>query len=146
MTEPTRETPQNRPVRILIADDHALMREGVRTILSNNPEWEICGEAEDGQEAVEKFRSLKPDLIILDISMPTLTGIAAARQIREMAPATKIVMLTMHESATLSLAARQAGANEVVTKRLASSALKAAIVRVLDEAGSQSQNPANKAP
>jgi len=143
MTEPTEESARNRPVRILIADDHALMREGVRTILSNNPEWEICGEAEDGQEAVEKVRNLKPDLVILDISMPILSGIAAAHLIREMAPATKIIMLTMHESAHLNLVARQAGADEVVTKRLASSALKTAILAVLDGAGSQTQNPAD---
>jgi DNA-binding NarL/FixJ family response regulator len=112
------------PLQVLIADDHTLMREGVRTILSNNSEWEVCGEAADGQETVEKVRKLRPDLVIHDISMPMLSGIAAARQIRELAPETKIIILTMHENPQLASVARQAGADAVVTKRMATSASK----------------------
>src|ERR1700722_10260918 len=91
--------PPDRVLRILIADDHELMRAGVRTILSNNPLWNICGEAENGRQAVEKARELKPDLVIIDISTPVLNGIDAAREVRQLAPAIKIIILKIPESA-----------------------------------------------
>ena len=90
------------------------MRAGVRTILSTYPLWKICGEAENGREAVDKVRELTPDLVILDISMPVLNGIDAAREMRQIAPATKIIILTMHESPQLESAALQAGADAVL--------------------------------
>ena len=127
------------PIQILVADDHRLMRECVRTILSDNPDWEVCGEAKNGQETVEKVRKLKPDLVILDISMPILTGVAAAHQIRQIAPETKIIILTMHESHHLDLIARQAGADEVVTKRMAMSALKIGIDSLFDVSESETE-------
>lgn len=119
--------PPDCAFRILIADDHELMRAGVRTILSTYPLWKICGEAENGREAVDKVRELTPDLVILDISMPVLNGIDAAREMRQIAPATKIIILTMHESPQLESAALQAGADAVLTKRMAASSLAIAI-------------------
>ena len=115
--------PRDGPLRILIADDHELMRAGIRSMFSNNPQRNICGEAENGREAVDKVRELKPDLIILDISMPELNGIDAAREIRRIAPGTKIIILTMHEGLQLESAARQAGADAVLLKRMAANSL-----------------------
>jgi len=84
--------------RILIADDHEVVRRGIRALLENHPGWEVSGEAGDGREAVEQARELKPDLVLLDIGMPNLNGIEAARQILENCPATHILILTMHYS------------------------------------------------
>jgi len=119
-------------IRILIADDHALMRAGIRTILATNCRWQVCGEAEDGRNAVDKVQELKPDLVILDISMPRLNGILAAREIRSLAPPTKIIILTMHESPQLELTARQVGADAVITKRMAADSLVGAIESLFD--------------
>jgi DNA-binding NarL/FixJ family response regulator len=127
-------------LRILIADDHELMRAGIRSIFSNNPQRKICGEAENGREAVDKVLELKPDLIILDITMPELNGIDAAREIRRIAPGTKIIILTMHESPQLELAARQAGADVVLTKRMAANFLISAVHRLFEMSASARSN------
>ena len=86
------------PFRILIADDHEIVRRGVRAVLEQHPGWEVCGEAENGREAVEFAKTLKPDLVLLDIGMPNLNGLGAARQILAHAPLTRILVLTMHDS------------------------------------------------
>jgi DNA-binding NarL/FixJ family response regulator len=123
---------RDRKVRILLVDDHELVRMGIRILLSHNPQWHICGEAANGIEAVEKVRELKPDLVILDISMPELNGIDAAREIRRIAPATKIIIQTTHEGSQVELAARQAGADTVITKRMAAKSLILAVDRLSD--------------
>jgi DNA-binding NarL/FixJ family response regulator len=87
--------------RILIADDHEVARRGVRAILESHPGWEVSGEANDGREAVERAKELKPNLVLLDIGMPNLNGMEAARQIRATCPATYILILTMHSSRQL---------------------------------------------
>jgi DNA-binding NarL/FixJ family response regulator len=87
-----------KPFRILIADDHELVRRGIRVLLEDHPGWEVSAEAGDGREAVEQSRELKPDLVLLDIGMPNLNGIDAARQILADRPATNILILTMHHS------------------------------------------------
>jgi two-component system, NarL family, sensor kinase len=92
--------PQRRRKRkqILIADDHEMLRRGVQTMLESETDWEVCGEAVDGKDAVDKVVALDPDLVILDINMPVLNGLAAARQILRERPQTKILVFTVHES------------------------------------------------
>jgi DNA-binding NarL/FixJ family response regulator len=85
-------------LRILIADDHEVARRGIRSLLEAHPGWEICGEAKDGREAVECANKLKPNLVLLDIGMPRLNGLDAARQILATCPETRILILTMHDS------------------------------------------------
>jgi DNA-binding NarL/FixJ family response regulator len=87
-----------KKLRILVADDHELVRRGIRGLLRARRGWKVISEAANGREAVEKAAMLKPDVAILDISMPDLDGLLAARQIREASPITKVVVLTMHES------------------------------------------------
>jgi len=123
----------NETVRILIADDHAAVRLGLRSELESSPKWEICGEAENGKEAIEKVLELKPDLVILDISMPIMSGIEASRQIRRLAPNIKILLCTMHNSTQLQLdlIARQAGADAVLNKSQSVASLKTIVDRLL---------------
>jgi len=84
--------------RILIADDHEVVRRGIRSLLDSHPGWEICGEARDGREAVDLSRELKPDLVLLDVGMPNLNGLDAARQILATQPLTRVLVLTIHDS------------------------------------------------
>ena len=84
-------------MRILIADDHAIVREGLRQLLNSQRDMEVAGEAQDGREALEKAKSLRPDVTILDIAMPSLSGLEAVRLIKEAVPHTQIVVLSMHE-------------------------------------------------
>ena len=85
-------------LRILIADDHEVVRRGLAALLQTHEGWEICGEAADGREAVEKAKQLKPDFIILDIGMPNLNGLAATRQLAQHDPSFKIIVLTITDS------------------------------------------------
>jgi len=87
-----------KPYRILIADDHEIVRRGLRVLLQNREGWEICGEASDGMDAVSKVLQLKPDLAILDIKMPRLNGLEATRQIMQNEPQTAVLVLTIDES------------------------------------------------
>jgi DNA-binding NarL/FixJ family response regulator len=113
-------------LRILVADDHELVRHGIRGILRARRGWRVIGEASNGQEAVEKTHKLKPDVAILDVSMPNLDGLQATRQIREASPNTKIVVLTMHESDQMVHRVLEAGALGYVLKSdLAANLVKA---------------------
>jgi DNA-binding NarL/FixJ family response regulator len=85
-------------LRILIADDHEVARKGIRSLLDDHEGWEVCGEARDGREAVEFAGRLKPDILLLDIGMPNLNGLDAARQILATAPEARILILTVHDS------------------------------------------------
>jgi PAS domain S-box-containing protein len=105
-----------QPVRILIADDHEVVRRGVRSLLKSRADWEVCGEAVDGRDAVQKAKELKPDVIVMDIGMPHLNGLEAARVIRKEVPHSEILILSQHEASEMRPAALQAGAREYITK------------------------------
>jgi two-component system, NarL family, response regulator NreC len=121
----------NERRRILIAEDHTIMREGLKALLNSDPEFEIIGEAEDGLEAVRSAQQLKPDLIIMDLSMPRMNGVGAIREIKRTAPETKIVVLTVHRNEEYILASFQAGANGYVLKYASHEELVSAIRTVL---------------
>ena len=104
------------PLRILVADDHQLFRNGVRALIQSHAGWEICGEASTGREAVIKAQELMPDIIILDISMPDLNGVDAARRIRTISKNTEILILSMHYSDQLIREIVDAGALGYVLK------------------------------
>jgi len=103
-------------IRLLVADDHEVIRRGVRSLLGTQPGWEVSGEAASGREAVEKAKQLKPDLVVLDITMPELDGLEATRQILEAVPKTKVLILTMHESEQVMSEVLKAGALGYVLK------------------------------
>jgi chemotaxis response regulator CheB len=104
------------PVRILIVDDHDVVREGVRSILKKRSDWEIIGEASNGQEAIAQTESLRPDVIILDITMPQMSGLDVARKITQTTPDSRVVMFTMHDSGTVEQAVKGSGAHGLVLK------------------------------
>jgi DNA-binding NarL/FixJ family response regulator len=103
-------------LRILIADDHEVVRRGLCTLLQSHEGWEICGEATDGRIAVEKARELKPDVVIADIGMPSLNGLAATRQIVQQDPHCKVIVLTITDSDQVIREALDAGARGFVLK------------------------------
>jgi DNA-binding NarL/FixJ family response regulator len=102
--------------RLLIVDDHAFIRRGVQAILQSFPEWELCGEAGDGDEAVRLAEQLKPEVILMDVTMPGLNGIEATRVIRKAQPKVKIVLLTLHESTEILRNGFRAGARGYLLK------------------------------
>ena len=104
------------PTRILIVDDHDVVREGVRAILRKRPDWEICGEAANGEDALVQTESLKPDVVILDITMPRMSGLDAARRIVHDSPGSRVLMFTIHGSETVEQAVRGSGAHGLVLK------------------------------
>src|ERR1700756_1920176 len=97
-------------LRILVADDHHAVRTGLRTLLETENGWEVCAEAANGREALEKVKEFAPDIAVLDISMPLLNGIEATRQIRRLSPKTEVLILTMHDSESLIQEVLEAGA------------------------------------
>jgi len=113
--------------RILIADDHEIVRRGIRSLIENHPGWEVCAEASDGREAVEKVRELRPDLALVDVSMPNLNGLDAARQIVDIAPQTRVLILTMHESEQIVREVLEVGARGFLLKTDAARDLVSAI-------------------
>lgn len=103
-------------LRILIADDHDVARRGIRAVLESHPGWQVCGEAKDGREAVELAATQKPDLVLLDIGMPNLNGLEAARQILATAPDVLILILTMHDTDQVVREVLRAGARGFLLK------------------------------
>jgi DNA-binding NarL/FixJ family response regulator len=104
------------PFRILIADDHSAVRSVLRALIESHADWQVCGEAVNGFEAVVKTEELKPDLLVLDMAMPIMDGIRAAREISKSSATLPILMHTMHSSPTLDLEAQKAGVSQVVNK------------------------------
>jgi DNA-binding NarL/FixJ family response regulator len=114
-------------LRILLADDHPLVREGISAVLKSHAGWEVCGEALDGRQAVQMTRDLKPDIVILDLAMPTLNGLDATRQILQENEDQKVLILTMSDSEQLVREVLAAGARGFVLKSDASKDLIAAV-------------------
>jgi DNA-binding NarL/FixJ family response regulator len=123
-------------VRILIADDSAMVRAGLKLMLQYHENWTVCGEAENGQDAVTKAAELKPDVILLDISMPAMDGLSAAEIIRRDAPDSEILIVTHFESLDLARYAAQTGVRAYISKSRIASDLEKAI-----EAASRHQSP-----
>ena len=107
-------------LRVVVADDHEVVRKGLRTILEEQPGWEVTGEASDGRDAVDKVKSLKPDVSVVDVGMPGLNGLEATRQMLKNDPQTRVLILTMHESDPLIREVLDAGARGYLLKSDAS--------------------------
>ena len=114
-------------VRILLADDHTLVRQGLRKVLEERPEWEVVAEASDGREAVRLAEQHRPDVAILDVAMPLLNGLDAARQIHAISPSIRLIFLTMNDDPDLAAEAFRAGATAYLLKRSPASELLTAI-------------------
>ncbi len=117
--------------RIVIAEDHTILREGLRSLLSSSPDFEVVGEAEDGREAIRCVEKLKPDLILTDLSMPRMNGMEAIREIKKTSPKTKILVLTVHKTEEYILATLKAGADGYLLKDSTHTELLMAVKNVI---------------
>ncbi len=113
--------------RILVADDHEVVRKGLCALLATQPDWEVCGEAGDGREAVDKVQKLRPEVVILDIGMPSLNGLEATRQILKTNPGVRVLILTLHDSDQVVREVLNAGARGFLLKSDAARDLVAAV-------------------
>jgi DNA-binding NarL/FixJ family response regulator len=123
----TMQRTEMKTARVLIVDDHEIFRRGLRALLEPSSEWEICGEAVDGVNAVEQCKAIQPDIVVLDVSMPRLNGLEAARMIRKENLASQIVIITQHDSPQIRTAALEAGAQAFITKSSVGSELVTAL-------------------
>jgi RNA polymerase sigma factor (sigma-70 family) len=121
-----------KPFSIVIAEDHTILREGLKSLLSSHPDLKVVGEAADGLEAIRCAQIHSPDLILLDLSMPRMTGLDATKEIKGVSPQTKIIVLTVHKTEEYILATLKAGADGYVLKEAHSAELLTAIRHVLD--------------
>ena len=116
-----------KKLRILIADDHGMIRQGLRAVIAARREWELCGEAENGRVAVEMAKELRPDIVVLDLTMPELNGLDATRKILATRPKTQVLIQTMHDSEALAREVLAAGARGYLLKNDAPELLPQAI-------------------
>ena len=130
--------------KILLVDDHQLVREGIKRVLEHDPGLSVCGEAENGKEAVAKTLALNPDLVLMDLSMPIMGGIEATGLIRQMSPDTKILIVSLHDSAQVAEQAKKAGANAFWCKSRGSDDLIEAINTILQEGGDSRSQPVGR--
>ncbi len=114
-------------IRVFLADDHQLFREGIRSLLGRAPDIEVVGEAGDGQDAVAQVKTLVPDVVLMDISMPGMNGLEAAAQMKESTPSAKVLILTVHESNQYVSQMLQVGAAGYVVKSVSSTELVSAV-------------------
>ncbi len=121
-----------QPARLLIADDHALVREGLRTVLSGEEDIQVIAEARDGEEALSSCRELRPDLVLMDVRMPVMDGLEATRRIKQEMPQVSVVMVTMHENPDYLFEAIKAGAAGYVLKDASGERLLGAVRRTLE--------------
>ncbi len=119
--------PQEREIRILIADDHTIVRQGLKRILEDEPGIEVVGEAVDGRDAVAKAMDLMPDIVLMDLSMPSLHGLEATRQITKRLPKSRVLILSMHKNEGYVLQSLQAGGSGYILKDSASEEVAGAI-------------------
>jgi DNA-binding NarL/FixJ family response regulator len=117
-------------IRILVVDDHPIVRQGLKTLLEGHAGWEVIGEASDGAEAVEKAKDLSPDVMVLDVTMPRMNGLEACRLLRRQSPALEILFVTQHDSPQMMREALEAGARGYVVKSNAARDLLAAVEAV----------------
>jgi two-component system response regulator NreC len=106
----------DKHLRILVADDQPYVRRAVRALLESKRDWEVCGEASDGQEAIERTQELHPDVVVMDVSMPRLNGLEATRQIHQSFPHAQVLILTFHDFPDLARVAQNAGARGCLLK------------------------------
>jgi len=117
--------------RIFIAEDQTIVRDGLRALLSSNPDFEVVGEAEDGREVIRNIEECNPDLILMDLSMPRMNGMEAIKEVKKLLPDTKILVLTIHKTEEYILPVLKAGANGYVLKNDTQAELMTAIKSVL---------------
>ena len=118
-------------VRIFVADDHDIVREGVKSLLRSRPDWRICGEASNGNDAITRIRDIQPDAAVVDISMPGVSGLEVTKQVLRTNPEIKLLIFTMHAGNTLSESAREAGAKGLVLKSFAARDLVRALETII---------------
>lgn len=133
-----------KPARLLIAEDHALVREGLRAMLADEADLELVGEAENGRMAVEMCRSLTPDLVLMDVRMPEMDGLQATRKIKEAQPAVSVLMVTTHQNPDYLLEAVRAGAAGYVLKEASKPQLLSAVRRTFSRESALNQELAMK--
>ena len=129
------------PYKILIADDHSLVRKVLKTTLENHSDWQVCGQATNGLEAVQKAAELHPDLIILDFAMPVMDGLGAARRILSASPSVPILIFTNYYFPSLLVEAGSAGVRQVIDKGLAGNELLFAVESLLTANGQKAAAP-----
>ena len=120
-----------KPYRIVIAEDYTILREGLRSLLSSNPDFDVAGEAKDGCDAVRSIQKFKPDLVLMDLSMPKMDGLDAIREIKKQSPNTKVLVLTVHKAEEYVFASLKAGADGYLLKDATHAELTLAIENVL---------------